>query len=53
MLITLDIPQDKYYIIEQAAKLQGFSIEQFIVNCAYEKALELMNKNPIKNKDSN
>lgn len=40
-MITLNIPASEQALIEQACLHSGMTIEQFLLNCAHEKALQL------------
>lgn len=39
--MILDLPPATAQVIQHGANIQGISIEQFLMNSAYEKALEL------------
>lgn len=39
-------PQAKA-IIEQASQTMGLTMSQFILNCAYEKSLQVINETPV------
>ncbi len=43
-MITLDIPPQKQAIIEQACQMAGVSMNSFIMDNAYQKALDLLER---------
>lgn len=40
--MIIDLPPKTAQIIQHGADIQGVSIEQFIINSAYSKAIEIM-----------